>query len=74
MFKFHITINQTISLEADGGQKVHHCAPSDEVQMGYSITMLLELERSGWNYYLVERLKAIFSMAMRTMTMDKLQT
>jgi hypothetical protein len=29
MFKFHITINQTVSLETDGGQKVHHCAPSD---------------------------------------------
>jgi len=74
MFKFHITINQTISLEADGGQKVHYCAPSDELQMRYSITMLLEFERSGWNYHLVERLKTIFSMAMRTMTLDKLQT
>jgi hypothetical protein len=74
MFKFHITINQTISLEADGGQKVHYCAPSDELQMRYSITMLLEFERSGWNYHLVERLKTIFSMAMRTMTLDKLQS
>jgi len=74
MFKFHITINQTISLEADGGQKVHHCGPSDGLQMGYSITMLLEFERSGWNYHLVERLETIFSMAMSTMTLEKLQT